>query len=168
MQVKKIDDHTTFKQLKGIQLAGEYRSKLQADNVSRIIDSIRSNQVFQDIFSRRDGYIVLDKSKKTYNAYGANISHHFKNTLSIYFDIPQKGFFTKLLRAGRAPLIFNLINVSDHRCDWNEKELNGDIEDQFNSAIRSYNEEDFDNLVNSIRKSRGELPETPQYTREVN
>ena len=51
MNIQPMNGDTTFKQLKGIRLTGEYRTAYEARNVNRIVKSIQSNKIFQDIFS---------------------------------------------------------------------------------------------------------------------
>lgn len=150
MQIEQVNGKPSFKQLKGIMLSGMYRNPSEAQNVQRVVDSIQSNRIFQDIFASKDGYIVLDKSVATKNPISADITHFFKNTLSITFKIKQ-GFLSKLFSAGRPPILFNLINVEDSKCDFYGKQFNGDIEDNFNFAIRNYNEDDFGNYVMNKR-----------------
>ena len=155
-----MNGDTTFKQLKGIRLTGEYRTAYEARNVNRIVKSIQSNKIFQDIFSRRDCYIVLDKQSKTYNSYAANVAHAIESSLSICFDL-DLGFWSRLLSAGRSPMLFKLIQANDYQCRWDGIKFKGNIEDKFNNAIRYYDANQFNDDVNAIRRANGDM--TNQY-----
>ena len=160
MNIQPMNGDTTFKQLKGIRLTGEYRTAYEARNVNRIVKSIQSNKIFQDIFSRRDGYIVLDKQSKTYNSYAANVAHAIESSLSICFDL-DLGFWSRLLSAGRSPMLFKLIQANDYQCRWDGIKFKGNIEDKFNNAIRYYDANQFNDDVNAIRRANGDM--TNQY-----
>lgn len=155
MNVQPTNNVTTFKQLKGIRLTGEYAKPFEARNVDRIVDSIHSNRIFQDMFSKRDGYIILDKQHKTLNNYAANVAHTIENSLSISFDL-KLGFWGRLLSAGRPPMLFKLINVEDYKCSWEGKGFDGNIEDKFNNAIRHYDENQLNDYTNSLRRANGD------------
>ena len=153
MQVKKIDDYTTFKQLKGIKFIGDYKNKnlYQERNIARIKSSIKNNKFFQDIFTKKDGYILINKSVESFAAY----AHKFHTSLSLYFDDAQKGLLSKFKGLFAAPLMYNLIDISDNTSVYDKgDELNEEIESRFNSAIRNYTEEDYDNLMDSIQEAK--------------
>ena len=156
MNIQTTNNDTTFKQLKGIRLTGEYRKPFERENVDRLVNSIQSNEIFQNMFSKRDGYIVLDKKFKTFNNYVANVSHVIENSLSIYFDLKQ-GFFSRLLSAGRPPKLFKLIKVDDYKCSWDGQDFDGNVDDKFNCAIRDYSENQLDNFTNSLRRENGDM-----------
>ncbi len=156
MKIQAINNDTSFKQLKGIRLAGEYRKAFETENVARLMNSIESNEIFHDIFAKRDGYIVLDKQIKTFNNYAANVSHVIENSLSIYFDLKQ-GFFSRLLSAGRPPKLFKLIQVEDYKCSWDGKDFDRNIDDEFDYAVKHYDESQFDDFTNSLRRANGDV-----------
>lgn len=153
MQIERSEKQPVFKQLKGIRLMGMYRKSFEAENVKRVIDSIQSNKIFEDIFQKRDGYIVLDKRIQNFNNYSANKSQTINNSLSIYFDIKQ-GFFSRLLSAGRPLMLFKLFETSDYKSSWEGKVFDGNLEDRFNEAIRNYDENDFIDYGKMIQKYR--------------
>ena len=150
MNIQTTNNNTTFQQLKAIRLRGEYRKAFEAENVEKLVNSIQSNVIFRDMFSKRDGYIVLDKQVKTFNNYAANVSHAIENSLSIYFDLKQ-GFFSRLLSAGRPPRLFKLIKVDDYKCSWEGKNFDGNIDDRFDYAIRHYDENQLYDYTNTLR-----------------
>ena len=131
MNIQTTNNNTTFQQLKAIRLRGEYRKAFEAENVEKLVNSIQSNVIFRDMFSKRDGYIVLDKQVKTFNNYAANVS--------------------RLLSAGRPPRLFKLIKVDDYKCSWEGKNFDGNIDDRFDYAIRHYDENQLNDYTNTLR-----------------
>lgn len=137
-QIQKVNNKSAFKHPDNIVMSERFKDNTNPGDVSRIVNAIKSNKAFADIFSQRNGYIYVDREDWTYNKYAADSTHYVRNSLSVTFDdIKNKGVCSRLLSFVKPPKFHKVIDVVDYRCDFHGKDM-GNITDRFCTEINAF------------------------------